>query len=240
MGSSVIVPGGVLDQGPDSMGGRARLGISGLNGARTQARMLDITAKLQNMPQTFVLSFSAVPITQPIPVLSNHRIFATICWGSLKSQQAATFDLKHGTRLTLEGTQLTVDGIYTTQAPGGIPADGPDYDVTCSIGAGSVGKGPTVTFTDEDQVVNVGASVIRVLPRYARQVEIQSDGNPFAGIPPSFLLSFLVSPVGGARVISTHAGRDVPITIPNGAEAIQITNNGPGIVQHTPIYHLSL
>lgn len=233
-----IVPGGILDQQAGYLGGKVDLAPGGVE----QGRVLNLTARDNTKTQTYVLSFDVQTETDAAgPALNSHLLQATLNWGSAKGNGQAVIDLKHGTRVTLEGTYLSVDVRMVFTNPGAIPDAGPTFRVYASVGAGSVGKGPQLTrTTDTLAIVNAANSEVRV-PNYAREIEIQSDADPLAIVPNSVEVQFQSGLAAiGARVIGRVVGVNTRFTLPNGCEFINIFNRGPLNQLYTPVFHLSL
>jgi hypothetical protein len=199
----------------------------------TSERILMLAADNPAITQSFILSLD-YKIEQAGPGISDHKVYADLLWGSAKGNGRADIDICHGTRVTLEGSYLTVS-VRMTFVNGG-----PIVRVYASIGDGNVGKGPQLTFTADTTQLAIGANAIYGVSSYAREVEIQSDFSPLLPIIPTFLIEFLSAPVIGAVAISRHIGTDTRIAIPNGCEGIRIVNNGPGVNRFTPIFHLAL
>ena len=238
---NILLAGGILDQGPGQLGGRTRLGLA--LGDSLSNRILSLEAPDKRVTQTYVLSFDLKPRTV-IPGTSTSLVRARICWGSIKGNGIAILDIKHGTRVTLEGTILNVDAVMEFQNDANLPAaNTASLDVYASIGLGSVGKGPQLTFTDRTLTVaeTTATAFPTPIPDYAREIEMQVDGDPLAAAPLVFDLAIRAGPGVGSRIVSRHSGADVPITIPNGANNITMfTPPGSGANLFTPIYHLSL
>ena len=248
------VCGGILDKNPAELGGRVRLEPSGATGTDENpltgfsSRMMAISAEDKSKTQTYVLSFDltvegATPaVAATYPVLTNMLIRARLQWGSPKGKGEAVIDVKHGTRLTLEGTSLVVDieVVFDNSVVVAANNDGPVVHVYGSVGLGSIGKGPQLTFTSQAQAINSGALFLFPIPAYAREIEIQNNGDPFAAIATTFNIDILSSPIAGGRLITRHGNTNQRITIPNGAGGVQVTNRGPANTIITPIYHLAL
>lgn len=232
----MLLVGGIMDQGPGQLGGKAIVGPNAGPGATEQltGTALRLEARDKSKSQNFVLSFDAKPIRASAnPVNNNHIIHAQIIWGSPKGNGNTLIDVKHGTRVTLEGTSCSVNLFYSFTDEAGFGRIGPDYEVFCSVAGGSVGKGPQLTFTGLI-IQAVGVPDRIDIPDYAREIEFQSTS--LVGQPITF--DFLTANAAGARVISTRNLQFGQVTIPNGAEAIEVTNAAGG--NTTFIYHLSL
>lgn len=238
---SAIVPGGILDQHPSYLGGSAVIGPTAGPGntERLSAALLRLEGAHKNITQTYILSFDLKERqNNTVVALSNHLVRARIQWASIKGRGDAVIDVKHGTRVTLEGTILSVDLSYVFSDEANFGRNGPDFQVTASVGLGSVGKGPQLTFTPQAGPIAALATILFDIPPYARQVVFQTTQT---GIFPAPSLIFFSTNNPLSRIISLRpSGLNVITTIPNGAEAVGIDNTGPGTQVLSAIFLLNL
>jgi hypothetical protein len=230
---------------PDQLGGRAVIGP-----ANREESLFNISDQAYICrPIVLTVSFQVERLQESSVALENstHLPRARLRWGSVKGNGDVLFDLQHGLRVSVEASAVAVDLLYESQstAPTFLPAFpefvGPEFRVWASLGKGSIAKNPSLTFTERSRSLGVGVITVPNInvPRYARALEIMTDSDPFAAVPPTFTVNYLANAVATSRIISRHTGNDV-ISIPLGCEAVSITNNGPGTVIHTPIFHLTL
>ena len=234
----MIQPGSILDQGAGNLGGSARLST-----ADTQGTLLRLEARDSCKPCLVTLSFDHKTErgdVAPLPVNLNHLIQAEIKWASKKGDGFARVDVLHGTRVTLECSSLSVD-VFMVSAIVGVALIATPMTVSASVGAGSIGKGPSLTFTTDSRLVVVGVDTTWRVPNYARAVEIQSSADPTLAIPNGFRVQVQSSDnLAGARLIGQFAAANARVTLGNGAEAIRLFNAGPLDTMYTPVFHLTL
>lgn len=245
-----LIRGGILDKHPSSLGGTATLGpVQGLN---AQERVLQLLADNLSTNQVYVLSFDlkyptspGLSFNPPEDAPLNHIIRARIEWGSIKGQGTAILDIKHGTRLTLEGCALAVDALYEF-APynQGANNNGPIAKIACSVGLRGVGRGPGLTYTDYtgNMAAGVGNNERLLIPSYARSVEVLDPANP-AGNPSFFCtLDAGVGTIGATKrpLVQFVTPLTAPVTIPNGAESLNIDNRAGATRVACVVWHLDL
>jgi len=236
-----IQKGSILDQGPGQLGGRARM-----SPALTRDTLLRLEAENKSEPTlvTLTLDYKVVrdDVAGAVPNVSNHLVVAEIFWGSIKGRGSALIDVKHGVRVSLEASIIGVNALYLQANPAAAFV-GPTVDIFASVGEGSIGNsaGPLITLTGNSVAVNAGGNFTWNVPDYAYAVEIQSDAEPTIAIPNGFLVNLLANPNPAAgRLIGRLTGTNNVTTLPNGCEAINLVNAGPGNQIYTPVFHLDL
>lgn len=242
-----IVPCGPLDTEPGQLGGKATLDPNIINpilDEPQEARILSLIAADQSKAQNMSISLDYRIINSPIGLvgLSNYLVRARIGWGSAKGNSLVEIDWKHGARVSLAGAVVIVDALYGfSPVPVGGAGDlGPVIEVFASVAAGTQGKAPPNTLTFSSGEVAAAGSLEILIPSYAVAVEIQDRRDPTAVIAPAVTTEIAAAIGVGKRIITTFVVLNTPITLPNGAETVEVTNTGVAATEMNVIFHLAI
>jgi hypothetical protein len=229
---------------PTHAGGR---GIIGPTTREVEILTLDYDT-LRKVPDSCRTLVFDITETTAAPVNSDHRPQVRVTWGSAKGRNLAAFDLVKGCSIPIEGASsvvasasmggFNIDSMFSWDN-GLLPTASPIYNVRCSIGK-SGGKPATNTFTDFLRVLAGAAEVEVPIPKYAAQVELHHNGDPFARIPPDVSMGFLSWSAAGIPVRTMTGLRDAPISIPSGSEAIRLGNLSAGNLNIQLVYRLAV
>lgn len=211
MASSELAYKGILCTPGYNLGGKALVRVDG-----KKHRILLLNAESEQDPLTVAVSLDAKMTSKP-SLGSNHRLQATCSWGSKSGNGVVTFDVRHGCRMTLDASHITIDVTMPGTAP-----DEVEYLVTSSITYGSVTGPSTLTFTEQPVLVNAGAASAKfAIPSYARRIAIYADAT--AATREAVLYT---SDNGAAtpimRIPCTNGME--PVSLPNGVEFVEIVN----------------
>lgn len=240
-----IVPCGPLDTQPGQLGGKATLDPNIINpilDEPQEARILSLIAADQSKAQNMSISLDYRIIGALPAGLSNYLVRARISWGSAKGNSLVELDWKHGARVSLAGAVVIVDALYGfSPVPVGGAGDlGPVIEVFASVAAGTQGKAPPNTLTFSTGEIAPAGSLELQIPSYAVAVEIQDRRDPTAVIAPAVTTEIAAAVGVGKRIITTFVVLNTPITIPNGAETVEVTNTGVAASEINVIYHLAI
>ena len=164
------------------------------------------------------------------PAASDHRAVGTCEWGSKRGGGSITFDLRHGCRMTLDASHVTLSAEMLGTVTGG------KVRVAASIAYGSVTGPSSLTFTEAKTSLAAGLTSSSLpIPSYARRVAVITDSTA-----PLATGAFLPSSAVGAPVIGrfTVSNGMTAVDIPNGAEFIQITNAAAVGANFWPFFEL--
>jgi hypothetical protein len=223
MGSQLASQGLLCKPGYD-LGGQGFLAV-GL----APIRLLQISAEREQDPLVVAISID-VKTVEAFPAASDHRAIGRCEWGSKRGGGSIVFDLRHGCRMTLDASHVTLSAEMLGTVSGG------KVRVASSIAYGSVTGPSSLTFTEATVSLAAGITSSPLeIPSYARRVAVFTDSSA-----PLATGAFLTSDAGGATVIgrfSVSNGMEA-VQIPNGAEFIQLTNAAAVGANFTPFYEL--
>lgn len=227
MGQSAILgglEGGILCSPGYNLGGKATV-VTGGN----PFRILQLDAQREQDPICVAVSINAQR-GLPFGVGSDHRLQGTCRWGSKSGGGEIVFDIRHGCRMVLDASHITLDA----QMLGSV-GDG-SYFVNASVAYGSFSGPSSLTFTEAPIGLLAGNSTsILPIPQYARRVAIYSNSATFAGRAELF-----ASSAGPTRQLFVPTNNMTPIDLPNGLEFIRFTNTDANAVTITIFYELVL
>lgn len=202
----------------------------------TQATLLQANAENTANPQQLLINLDA-PFF-PTNTDRSVDLKALLIWGNGDDLSKALVDVRTGCQISLVGTNLQIDGIYTalTGAPGGFP----DINVGASFGYGSRSSQDGMpTFTQRAFNVGPGQRVLRV-PNYATEVTFYNQ-DQVTGLSVAADYVLLDNPAGLAFTRFTVAANVIQtVTLPSITRAIQIINGGANAVNTTLVYSLAL
>lgn len=171
---------------------------------------------------------------------TDHRVQLVATWGTggHATPRAAIFDARHGARITLPASSLTVIGRYIADA---VAAIGPTVELSLAVGYGErAGHAAAPTFTDPPQAVAAGAlSAAVALPAYAARAAWTSIADPLGFVAPAATIQLSGDPAFTTVLaqFAPSAGEFVPI--PAGVEFVRFRNDGAATT-HRLIYELDL
>lgn len=231
---------GWIANGPAYMGGRTTISPT-----RKVGELMSLPVSESEAPITATLSFASyVSNDNGAPAAgsgtNNHLPRIYLSWGSHKGKMQAVFDLLHGVRVVVEGSTIECRAQMDFIDPDPANQQGPTLDVYMSIGDGDIGRGPGLTFTSPGQALDVETAATFSIPLWAKSVEVHSSSDPNAAPVNTFDAEIKPFAAVGAATISRFATLRERVQLPNGAEAIQITNLGPDSPTYTPIFHLEI
>lgn len=214
-GASELAYQGILCAPGYDLGGRARL-----SGTRTNHRLLQLSAKSEQDPLTVVVSVD-VKTAVPGTLGSVYRLRGRCLWGSKSGHQEAIFDLRHGVRMTLDASHVTLDSELIV-----IAGSAPEFDLHSSITYGSASGPSTLTFTEPSVVLGIGATSPRVaIPSYARRVAVYASNA--ASNYHADLYTNTNPAAGTVQRIPCSIGME-PLPLPDGVEFLDVTHTGGG------------
>lgn len=224
--------GGVLYRPPAELGGFCKLLVG--SGYKS---CLQLDGNVDFSPELVVISFDVEQDVAP-PDGANHRLQAELLWGSKAGRGKAVVDLHHGTRVALEGSYFRAAAqLLGTQED---RTEGPVYTVRASVGYGTVGKFPGLTYTEETQDLDaLGTSDPLIVPQYAYSLEVLSDRDPWGMPPADFQVEFFRSAVPTAPLYYRSDSSSGPIVLAEGVVAYRILN-GQVAQSVTPVFSLTL
>jgi hypothetical protein len=218
-GASELAYQGILCTPGYDLGGRARL-----TGARPKHRLLQLSAKSEQDPLTVAISLDLKTAVAPV-LGSSYLVRGTCLWGSKSGQQLVTFDVRHGTRMTLDASHVTLDAELIVLA-----GTAPEFDLHSSITYGSVSGPSSLTLTEPRFVLASGTTSARFqIPSYARKVAVftSSTGTYFASLYTS------ANPAAGLVQRIPCTGAMDPVLLPDGVEFLDVTFSGGGAANTT-------
>jgi len=226
--------GGILCTPGYNLGGRAELAMSasvipGLPApTNPQQRILQLDADREQDPLVIAVSINAAVII-PFSINSDHRLQGTCRWGSKSGHGEIVFDIRHGCRMVLDASHVTLSAQLL-----GLVGTG-SYRINASVAYGSFAGPSSLTFTDASIGLLAGNTTSFLpIPQYARRAAIYSNSLTFTG-----RAEFFTNNVGGAaRSVFIPTNNMEPIPIPNGAEFMRFTNTDVNAVSVTPFYEL--
>lgn len=219
-------PGGILDAPPERLGG----GII-LDKPNQEEQFLQLEATNEE-PELVTVCFD-VNTVPPTNDATDHRLYANLLWASHSGKNQAVIDLTKGTRISLEASNLRATATL-------IGTVVPKIAVFASVGYGSVGKAPPLTFTGASETLLAGAlgAIVRI-PKYAYSVSILSNHDPLVVLPAPRVATFFQGPAATAPIYYRADAQGGAVAILNGAEFMRI-QNGAVAQKVTPIFQLTL
>jgi len=225
-GSSELAYQGILCTPGYDLGGRARL-----TAARRKARLLQLDAKSEQDPLTVAISLDLKTAVAPV-LGSQYLVRATCSWGSAGGKQVVTFDIRHGSRMTLDAAHVTLDAELFV-----IAGAAPEFDLHSSITYGSVSGPSSLTLTEPRVTLAIGATSSRFqIPSYARRVAVYCSTD---GVTYHADLYTNANPAAGTvQRIPCSLGME-PLPLPDGVEFLDVTHTaGGGAETFTVFYEL--
>lgn len=205
-------------------------GGDGSGSARTtdlKKRLVQISGDAGEQPRILAVSLSkVVPVRSQLSNILplNHLIWAEIKWGSGKAKNAVVIDYKQGQRVTVDGSYVEVNGIYSSSAfPS--PLLGPDVILGAQVIEGSLGiPSNGATFTSGRYAVFATTFTPSIpVPSFSNTVSIASIGaGPFT----LEMNTGDAAPVSGIPASTQTMSLSTPVGIPNGIESIRVKNGG--------------
>jgi hypothetical protein len=226
MGQSAILgglEGGILCTPGYNLGGKADLVL----GAQP-LRLLQLDASREQDPICVAISINAAVLTA-FGANSDHRLMGTCRWGSKSGGGEFVFDIRHGCRMVLDASHVTLQAQLLGSVGGG------SYRLNASVAYGSFSGPSSLTFTDASVGLLAGnTSAFLPIPQYARRIAIYSNSVTFTGRAELFTNNA----GGAARSIFVPTNNMEPLPIPNGCEFVRFTNTDANAVSITPFYEL--
>lgn len=214
-----------LDLPDYQLGGNAQLGPG------DSRRILNAYGPTGAKAECVVLSLDTRR-TSPAPVGNDARLRARIRWGSHSGDNVAEIDCRHGMRLALEASRVTVDLSYEGTT-------GPEFTVAASIGYGSISH-TRPTWTADGQALAAGAfGALIAVPAWADGVAVLQDGSPFAAPANSSVVSQF-GDAAGASLIARFAGSSDFQELAPHCEFIGLGNGAANPQLLTAIFRLAL
>jgi len=146
---------------------------------------------------------------------------AELTWGNGDDLSKALVDIRTGTQLTLVGTSLQIEAIYTalTGAPGGFPT----INIGGAFGYGNaISRGPTFTTRIFSLPQNQNRTIL--VPNYAANVTVFATDQVTA-LSIALMIQFLDNPAGlffGTIQQALNVNQTIPL--PSVCRALVITN----------------
>lgn len=201
---------GILCTPEYNLGGKALVSCDG-----KRHRILLLNADGQQDPLSICVS---IDVKNKVPAIkdSTHRLLAKCDWGSYSGGGSVIFDLRHGARMTLDASHISLD-VFAD----GVDAQG-EWLVVSSVTYGSFSGPSSLTFTEQPVLVNAGATSAKfAVPSYARRVAIYAD---LSGVTRDALCYTSNDPAATPimRIPCTNGMEPVPL--PNGIEFIEVVN----------------
>lgn len=194
-------------------------------------RILNVYGPTGAKAESVILSLDARR-TDVAPVGNDARLRARIRWGSHSGDNVAELDCRHGVRLTLEASRVTVDLNYEGTT-------GPDYTVIASIGYGTVSH-TRPTWTAEAQALAAGAAGALIqVPAWADGIAVLQDGLPFAA-PANVSQVSQFGDAAGASLLARFPGSTEFQPLAPNCEFIGLGNGPAGPQTLTAIFRLAL
>ena len=227
--------GGILQAPGYSLGGR---GIAIAGGP--PVRILQLDADIEQNPQTVVVSINATT-QSPFGGSSDHRLQGLLRWGSKSGGCEALFDVRHGARVTLDASHVTLQvQLVSTSFFGGAITGSSRCIASIAYGSGASGMMLTLTLPPVF-VPAGGVSAMIAIPGYAANVRFFSNALFAAGVVSGraeIYTNDLLFAVQVAQVFDLFVAAQTPLV--NGGEFFRIFNTGVADQVLTPYFELVL
>jgi len=168
------------------------------------------------------------------PINSNFMLRALIRWGVGKTSQEVLCDYQHGTRITLEASSVDVSAIYLARDSSGAVV-GPSVEVYAGVVLGPIASRLNTLTLNTVSLLPATETGSIAIPSYAKRISF------FSKTPGAVLnTDFYGDTMKAVQDIRVPLSPNTWIDIPNGMEAFQMSNPGPGNVTATPFVELAL